>query len=58
MMTLLSPEEIVRVRQKVRAAAVEVGFGLVDQTKIITAASELARNTVHMVEAEICVCRC
>jgi serine/threonine-protein kinase RsbT len=47
MMTLLSPEEIVRVRQKVRAAAVEVGFGLVDQTKIITAASELARNTVQ-----------
>lgn len=45
--TLLSSEDVVRVRQKVRAAAVEIGFGLVDQTKIITAASELARNTVQ-----------
>jgi serine/threonine-protein kinase RsbT len=45
--TLLSSEDIVHVRQKVRAAAVEIGFGLVDQTKIITAASELARNTVQ-----------
>src|SRR5512134_1356554 len=45
--TLLSSEDIVHVRQKIRAAAVEIGFGLVDQTKIITAASELARNTVQ-----------
>jgi serine/threonine-protein kinase RsbT len=45
--TLLSSEDVVRVRQKVRATAVEIGFGLVDQTKIITAASELARNTVQ-----------
>lgn len=44
---LLSSENIVRVRQKVRATAIETGFGLVDQTKIITAASELARNTVQ-----------
>jgi serine/threonine-protein kinase RsbT len=34
------------VRQRVRALAVEFGFSLVDQTKIVTAASELARNTV------------
>ena len=34
------------VRQQVRAWAVEQGFGLVDQTKIVTAASELARNTL------------
>ncbi len=34
------------VRQKVRALAVEIGLNLVDQTKIVTAASELARNTV------------
>jgi serine/threonine-protein kinase RsbT len=47
MATLLSLEDIVRVRQKIRATAVEIGFGLVDQTKIITAASELARNTVQ-----------
>ena len=47
MATLLSLEDIVRVRQKIRAIAAEIGFGLVDQTKIITAASELARNTVQ-----------
>jgi serine/threonine-protein kinase RsbT len=39
-------EDIVRVRQAVRAWAVELGFSLVDQTKIVTAASELARNAV------------
>jgi serine/threonine-protein kinase RsbT len=41
-----SSSDIVYVRQKVRTWAVEIGFGLVDQTKIVTAASELARNTV------------
>jgi serine/threonine-protein kinase RsbT len=39
-------DDVVRVRQAVRANAVAAGFGLVDQTKIITAASEIARNTV------------
>ena len=34
------------VRQKVRALALEIGLNLVDQTKIVTAASELARNTI------------
>ncbi len=34
------------VRQAVRKWAIELGFSLVDQTKIITAASELARNTL------------
>lgn len=43
---LQSPEDIVRVRQAVRAWAIELGFSLVEQTKIVTAASELARNTV------------
>lgn len=38
--------DIVIVRQKVRAWAVELGFSLVDQTKIVTASSELARNTL------------
>jgi serine/threonine-protein kinase RsbT len=38
-------EDVVLVRQKVRAFAAEEGFRLVDQTKIVTAASELARNT-------------
>lgn len=39
-------DDIVRVRQKVRLRAVEVGLSLVDQTKLITAASELARNAL------------
>jgi serine/threonine-protein kinase RsbT len=41
-----SSDDIVRVRQQTRILAIEVGLGLVDQTKIITAASELARNTL------------
>jgi serine/threonine-protein kinase RsbT len=41
-----SSEDVVAVRQVVREWAVSVGFGLVDQTKIVTAASELARNTL------------
>jgi serine/threonine-protein kinase RsbT len=41
-----SGDDVVRVRQEVRARAVEAGMSLVDQTKIITAASELARNTL------------
>ena len=39
-------EDVVRVRQAVRTEAVAVGLSLVDQTKIITAASEIARNTI------------
>lgn len=42
-----SSEDIVRVREIVRRWSVELGFSLVDQTKIVTAASELARNTVN-----------
>jgi serine/threonine-protein kinase RsbT len=38
--------EVVMVRQHVRALCVELGFSLVDQTKMVTAASELARNTL------------
>ena len=45
-MAVGSSADVVRVRQQVRAWASELGFGLVDQTKIVTAASELARNTV------------
>jgi serine/threonine-protein kinase RsbT len=43
---IASDGDVVVVRQRVRALAVESGFSLVDQTKIVTAASELARNTV------------
>ena len=39
-------EDVVVVRQAVRRQAVAMGFNLVDQTKIVTAASELARNTL------------
>jgi serine/threonine-protein kinase RsbT len=42
-----SAEDVVSVRQMVRQRAVELGFNLVDQTKIVTAASELARNTLQ-----------
>ena len=42
-----SDADVVRIRQRVREWARQEGFGLVDQTKIVTAASELARNTVH-----------
>jgi len=45
-MPLRTSDDVVRVRQAVRARAVGAGFSLVDQTKIITAASEIARNTV------------
>ncbi len=43
---LRSEDQVVRVRQMVRQWATELGFSLVDLTKIVTAASELARNTV------------
>jgi serine/threonine-protein kinase RsbT len=51
-----SQEDIVRVRQATRENAIAQGFSLVDQTKLVTAASELARNTLdygHGGEVEI-----
>ncbi|HEX5419803.1 MAG TPA: anti-sigma regulatory factor [Gammaproteobacteria bacterium] len=44
---LRQQEDIVHLRQAARAWSVEVGFSLVEQTKIVTAASELARNTIE-----------
>ena len=41
-----SGDDVVRVRQQVRNAAAEHGLSLVDQTTLVTAASELARNTL------------
>lgn len=41
-----SEQDIVLARQSVRKMAMDIGLGIVDQTKIVTAASELARNTV------------
>ena len=45
-MPLRNSDDVVRVRQAVRARAIAAGFSLVDQTKIVTAASEIARNTI------------
>ena len=41
-----STDDIVHVRQVTRQWAIQMGLSLVDQTKLVTAASELARNTV------------
>jgi serine/threonine-protein kinase RsbT len=38
--------DVVQVRRRVRQISAALGFSLVDQTKVVTAASELARNTV------------
>lgn len=40
-------EDVVRVRQSVRAAAVAISMRLVEQTKLVTAASELSRNALE-----------
>ena len=43
---IAADDDIVRVRQRVRDWAISLGFSLIDQTKLVTAASELARNTL------------
>src|SRR5580698_983024 len=43
---VVSEADIVVARRRVRDIAIKVGLSLVDQTKLVTAASELARNTV------------
>jgi serine/threonine-protein kinase RsbT len=45
--SLLTEQDVVRTRQLARAWALDIGFSLVEQTKIVTAASELARNAVE-----------
>ena len=45
-MSLNASEDVVRMRSAVRQAAIAQGLSLVDQTKIVTAASELARNAL------------
>ena len=42
-----SSSDVVLVRQRVRVLAIEMKFSLVEQTKIVTAASELGRNTLE-----------
>jgi serine/threonine-protein kinase RsbT len=44
---LRSSADVVKVRQVVRSWAAELGFSLVDQTKLVTGASELGRNTLE-----------
>lgn len=41
-----TPEDVVLVRTSVRKMAADLKFGIVDQTKVVTAASEIARNTL------------
>jgi serine/threonine-protein kinase RsbT len=43
---VVSESDVVVVRRRVREAAIQAGLSLVDQTKLVTAASELGRNTV------------
>jgi serine/threonine-protein kinase RsbT len=43
---LISEQDIVAARQAIRRAAQQIGLSIVDQTKIVTAASELARNAL------------
>ena len=45
-MPIRSSDDIVRVRQEVRRQTAAAGLGIVDQTKFVTAASEIARNTL------------
>ena len=45
-LVLRTSDDVVRMRQTLRQVTVDRGFSLVDQTKLITAASELARNTI------------
>lgn len=44
---ILTEVDIVRVRQQVRAWSIACGFSLVEQTKLVTATSELARNALE-----------
>jgi len=43
---LRGDEDVVGLRKQVRERAVAIGLSLVDQTKLVTAASELGRNTI------------
>jgi serine/threonine-protein kinase RsbT len=54
-MEVVAPADVVRLRQKVRAWTTELKFSLVDQTKMITASSELARNTLDHGGGGTCV---
>src|SRR5437764_15398119 len=46
-LSVSTSEDVVHVRRQVRTWAIQQGLSLVDQTKIVTAASELARNALY-----------
>jgi serine/threonine-protein kinase RsbT len=50
---LLNSMDVTRVRQIVRQLALESGFSLIKQTKLVTAASELARNAVKYADGGV-----
>lgn len=53
---LISDEDVILARQKVRSLAQELGFSLLAQTRLVTAVSELARNiVVHARDGKVCV---
>lgn len=47
LLPLTTDEDVVRLRKRVREDLVAIGFSLIEQTKMVTAASELARNTLR-----------
>lgn len=54
--SISSDEDVILARQKVRFITQELGFSLLDQTRIVTAVSELARNiVVHAKEGKMSV---
>ena len=51
--TIRSESDIVVVRKTIREVATQLGFGITDVTRIVTAASELARNVYHYAESGV-----
>jgi serine/threonine-protein kinase RsbT len=47
LLSIRSDDDVVRLRSEIRQRCVEIGLSLVEQTKVVTAASELARNTLR-----------
>jgi serine/threonine-protein kinase RsbT len=44
LMTVIKEVDVIPFRNRLKECAIKIGMSLVNQTKIITAASELARN--------------
>lgn len=55
--SISSDEDVIHARQKIRSLAQEIGFSMLEQTRLITAVSELARNiVVHAGKGSVSVC--